>query len=713
MPQLRRVIAVFYLVSCLSLAQTSYERLAATAKLWAHVKYVHPRVTSPGVDWDAAFVQAAPKVLNAKTEAEFAAAVGEMLAFLKDEETRVWVPVAADTRARLALRTENGVTIAQLEPGPRQTPAQLAELLPKVASVPLVLDFRGSRVAAFLLPTIWPVDRESIGPSMLMRKHSGYANDAATGSGGYESLWESQDGVRLPAAPNPIRPVILVNSRTSIPTTALSIQNSGAGAIVSEDAISDQQIAVSQIIPVLGNLRVQVRGRELAYPDGTTGLAANAVLNKGGDEALKAAIEMARSGKWPAPGHRQKLTLPPARYAEKNYVDQPFPAAEYRMLAAARIWGVFHYFHPYQHLYGEDWDAVLTEFLSKMTHAETARDYHLAVAEMVSHTHDSHCSVSSPELAQFYGVAFAGVEVRWIENRVVITRVVDPALKENVHPGDVVTKIDGEPVQRRMDQLQTHLAASTPQALMNRVMGSLLSGPPGSESRVTLKTGDGGEREMSFPRASGNRPLLSPYRNGEVFRMITATIGYVDLERVTNAEVDRMFDKLKDTQGIVMDMRGYPQGTAWSIAPRLAEKPAMIAAEFRRNLVSANGIEHLLFEQPIPTTDKPRYKGKTVMLIDERAISQSEHSGLFYRTANGTVFIGSPTQGANGDVTYFMAPGGIRINFSGHDVRWPDGRQLQRVGLLPDIEVRPTIAGIQSGRDEVLERAVAYLEKGK
>jgi len=101
------------------------------------------------------------------------------------------------------------------------------------------------------------------------------------------------------------------------------------------------------------------------------------------------------------------------------------------------------------------------------------------------------------------------------------------------------------------------------------------------------------------------------------------------------------------------------------------------------------------------------------MLIDERAISQSEHSGLFYKTANSTVFIGSPTQGANGDVTWFTAPGGIRINFSGHDVRWPDGKQLQRVGLAPDIEVRPTIEGIRAGRDEVLERAVEYLEKGR
>ena len=64
-------------------------------------------------------------------------------------------------------------------------------------------------------------------------------------------------------------------------------------------------------------------------------------------------------------------------------------------------------------------------------------------------------------------------------------------------------------------------------------------------------------------------------------------------------------------------------------------------------------------------------------------------------------------------MSLFHGSGGIRINFSGHDVRWPDGRQLQRVGLTPDIEVYPTIAGIRDGRDEVLDRAVAYLETGR
>ena len=164
-----------------------------------------------------------------------------------------------------------------------------------------------------------------------------------------------------------------------------------------------------------------------------------------------------------------------------------------------------------------------------------------------------------------------------------------------------------------------------------------------------------------------------------------------------------------------MDMRGYPQGTAWPIAPRLSERDQPVAAQFRRNIVMPDtsnfqiNISSMIFEQRIPPSSQEHYSGKTVMLIDERAMSQSEHSGLFYRTANGTKFIGSPTNGANGDVTWFTAPGGIRIMFSGHDVRHADETEFQPVGLQPDIPVKPTIAGIRAGRDEVLEKAIEYL----
>jgi C-terminal processing protease CtpA/Prc len=104
------------------------------------------------------------------------------------------------------------------------------------------------------------------------------------------------------------------------------------------------------------------------------------------------------------------------------------------------------------------------------------------------------------------------------------------------------------------------------------------------------------------------------------------------------------------------------------------------------------------------------YQGKTVMLIDERAISQAEATGLFFEAANGTKFIGTNTAGANGDITNITAPGGIFIVFTGVAIQHADGRQLQRIGLVPDIEVRPTIEGIQNGVDEVLARAIQYLQ---
>jgi len=46
---------------------------------------------------------------------------------------------------------------------------------------------------------------------------------------------------------------------------------------------------------------------------------------------------------------------------------------------------------------------------------------------------------------------------------------------------------------------------------------------------------------------------------------------------------------------------------------------------------------------------------------------------------------------------------------SGIGVFYPDKKPTQRVGIIPDIEVRPTIAGIRAGRDEVLEAALRQI----
>jgi len=96
-------------------------------------------------------------------------------------------------------------------------------------------------------------------------------------------------------------------------------------------------------------------------------------------------------------------------------------------------------------------------------------------------------------------------------------------------------------------------------------------------------------------------------------------------------------------------------------------------------------------------------------LINEDAISQAEHTCLFFEAATDVTFIGTPTAGANGDVTVMVLPGNLVVSFSGHDVRHADGRQLQRVGIQPTIKAAPTIRGVIDGRDEILEAAVKFL----
>jgi C-terminal processing protease CtpA/Prc len=175
-----------------------------------------------------------------------------------------------------------------------------------------------------------------------------------------------------------------------------------------------------------------------------------------------------------------------------------------------------------------------------------------------------------------------------------------------------------------------------------------------------------------------------------------------------------MIEALRGTDAIVFDLRGYPNGTAWPLAPYLNVNGATEWASFRRREVSHETYgwdtpTGFFFIQAIPQRDVEPYRGKTVMLIDERAISQSEHTAMMFQETAGTVMVGTPTAGANGDVTNFVLPGGVTVLFTGHDVRHADDSQLQQVGILPDIEAEPTIEGIRAGRDEVLEAALGHL----
>jgi C-terminal processing protease CtpA/Prc len=100
------------------------------------------------------------------------------------------------------------------------------------------------------------------------------------------------------------------------------------------------------------------------------------------------------------------------------------------------------------------------------------------------------------------------------------------------------------------------------------------------------------------------------------------------------------------------------------------------------------------------------YPGKIVILIDEVSQSQAEYTTMAFRAGRGARVVGSTTAGADGNVSAIPLPGGMRSMISGIGVFYPDKRPTQRIGIIPDVEVRPTIPGIRAGRDEVLEAGI-------
>ena len=86
---------------------------------------------------------------------------------------------------------------------------------------------------------------------------------------------------------------------------------------------------------------------------------------------------------------------------------------------------------------------------------------------------------------------------------------------------------------------------------------------------------------------------------------------------------------------------------------------------------------------------------------------------MAFKKAPRATVIGSTTAGADGNVCQISLPGGISTMFSGLGVYYPDGGETQRIGIVPDIEIKPTIKGITDGKDELLEKAIQIINDDK
>jgi C-terminal processing protease CtpA/Prc len=723
-------------VSSISISQQSYThdqllRLADAGKVWGYIKYYHPYLQYKNINWDSAFVACVPKIIEAKNKKEYEQSLQELFSILNDPGTGVInIPkptnpitysdlVIADsiliiTRDDYRAIVDEDTTHKLFEKAIKQfknAKAVIFDLRPNkettlLNEVPLQEIFDDTYILAnlttgFLTP-----------PGIRPVHHKAFIGEHPKADGDYQSHFLIERKHLVAGTGDRNIPVIfIVNKYSELPIEAIALQLTGQAVIIQEEGAGEIGIAPDVKFWITDSVLLRVRTGEIINSDNGLGFHPDITIEQSEDRsiAVAKAKEILRSGTKPINNISVELGGFDSKYTGQKISKEIYPPIGSRVLSAAKIYTVIKYFYPNKHLWTHNWDSVYLRFLPRFILAKDSVEYLKAVMEMYPNIEDGHGFIAHPYVDYIRNGppgTFPPFQTRIIENQLVVTKIIRDSIARvlNIKPGDIILEKNGKNVIQELNERRKYFSASNYDAGSGYIVGAYFRSPFGSIIKLKIKNAEGKIRnvEVPFPRPTDLerqklRNILDRGGNEPILQFIKQDIGYVNMGGLSTTQVDSMFNLFRNTKAIIFDFRYHPHEAARLIAPRLSEKnPFDETTDYPG--------------EPLRSKENERrgwiYKGKAICLMYENTQSHAEASVSWLKEA-GAILVGNHTAGANGNTYHFFIPGGIRLSFSAYNT------PMQGKGIQPDILITPTIRGIQQGKDEILERAIKYIETGK
>ncbi len=384
------------------------------------------------------------------------------------------------------------------------------------------------------------------------------------------------------------------------------------------------------------------------------------------------------------------------------------------MLALYRFWNIVEYWYPYRDVIGGDWDQQLRGFIPRLALAADSDTYKREMLAFIATIHDTHANLwSSLDARPPTGACQIPTTLRFIDNQAVVTGNPDATSDgpSSLKAGDIVNAVDGIAVTELIRRWSPYYAASNEPTRLRDIAQSMTRGACGPAALTVIRDGQTQDLKAvrTAPSPGSQNTGLTHDRPGDAFRKLSPDVAYLKLSSVKAAQAASYIESAAGTKGLIIDIRNYPsEFVVFALGSKLVERPSAFA-RFTAGDLANPGAFHWRGEPITLQPSTPRYTGKIVILIDEVSVSQAEYTTMAFRAAPNATVVGSTTAGADGNVSPIPLPGGLRSMISGIGVFYPDKKPTQRVGIIPDIEVKPTLQGIRSGRDEVLEAALRHI----
>ena len=401
---------------------------------------------------------------------------------------------------------------------------------------------------------------------------------------------------------------------------------------------------------------------------------------------------------------------------EHAYSNMPFPDEGFRLLALYKYWNIIHYYFPYKHLIDVDWNANLKKYIPVFIDAKNELEYEQAAVQIIGDIKDTHANLWSGNdaIREYRGQYYPPVKVRFVENQLVVVDYFNPEMKDVVglEHGDIITKINNVPVATIIKDRLPYYPASNYRTQLRDIAGSILKSNSKSIDIHFIRDKNEVPKTMDLYQIS-ELDYYNWYRrdpDGTSYKMLDNNIGYITLKNIKEEDIKKIKEQFKDTKGIIIDIRNYPSTFVPFLLGSYFVSSDTPFVKFTSGNVDNPGEFTFGNTLSIPSEDNT-YQGKLIVIVNELSQSQAEYTAMAFRAGDNTTIIGSTTAAADGNVSTFTLPGGLGTMISGIGVYYPDGTETQRVGILPDVEVLPTIKGVKAGEDELLNKAIELILK--
>ncbi|WP_339916226.1 S41 family peptidase [Yeosuana marina] len=399
---------------------------------------------------------------------------------------------------------------------------------------------------------------------------------------------------------------------------------------------------------------------------------------------------------------------------ENYYYYMSYDDGGLKLLALYRYWNMINYFFPNKYLTDKNWNDVLKEYIPKFIDSKNKLEYELACIELIGEIDDTHAttSVGFNNVQKIRGQFYPPFSTQFIDDKLVVTDYYNPELKEvsKIEVGDIITHINGKSMKSIVDSISPYYPASNEAAKLRNISRDILRSNKKEISIDYISNNQEHKHSLSLYKKEDLNMRWYNFTDGKCYKMLDGNIGYITLKTITAADVPMIKDTFKNTKGIIIDIRNYPSTFVPFTLGSYFVSSSTPFVKFTNFKLDNPG--EFTFTEPleIPKGEET-YKGKLVVLVNEISQSQAEYTTMAFRAGDDTTIVGSTTAGADGNVSSIYLPGGLLTNISGIGVYYPDGRETQRVGIIPDVKIKPTIEGIKQKKDELLEKAIEIINE--